>query len=221
MTVVACSAMALAIAAIVIPQLPPGPYPWLFILCFVGIIIIGGLIYKKMEMNKLWYKQFIKKKKAIVIMLNSNSYEITKEIQSIQYRTKAARIASEMLKLQYDYDLFVRSKEGIVQGISDEMGLAKIQFELESATKDCKLKLDSTKRIIELKESILENVNKCGKEVDSFYNNILCNIPNSPDEDFMDFGNLEKQINPLKSETINKFEGEIFKLLPWLGFFIR
>ena len=210
MAVVACSAVTLAIVAIVIPQLPPGPHPWIFLLCFMAIVIIGGLIYKKMEMDKLQHQQLNDKKRSMAATLSLKMSAITKEIEATRNGTKLAVWDSELLKLQNDFDLFAKSKEDIIKGVSDEMGLVKVQYELEAGTKDFQLKLDAAKTMIEQKESTLESINLCGKEVDSFFRNILLNIPDSPDEDFMDFASMEKQIEPLKSDVAACFDGNFF-----------
>ncbi len=51
--IVSCSAVILAIVAIVFTNLPPGPYPWVFLIAFFFLILIAGLLHKKMEIDKL------------------------------------------------------------------------------------------------------------------------------------------------------------------------
>ena len=176
----------------------------------MAIIVIGGLVYKKMEMNKLWHQQISDKKRSMAAKLSFKRSEITSEVKAARKSTKSAALASELLKLEHDFDLFVRSKEDNIIGVSDEMGLVKIQYELESGTWDFDYKLDEAKKMIEQKDSTLENINRCGKEVDNFYSNILLNIPASPDENYIDFSNLEKRIQPLKAEAATFFEGNHF-----------
>jgi hypothetical protein len=53
MMIVSCSAVVLAIVAIIFTNLPPGPYPWVFLIAFFFLILIAGLLYKKMEIDRL------------------------------------------------------------------------------------------------------------------------------------------------------------------------
>ena len=156
------------------------------------------------------HQQLNDKKRSMVATLNIKMSAITKEVEATRNSTKLAVWDSELFKLLNDFDLFMRTKEDVIQGVSDEMGLVKVQYELDACTKDFQLKLDAAKKMIEQKESTLESIDLCGKEVDIFVRNILLNIPDSPNEDFMDFATMEKQIEPLKSDVAGCFEGNIF-----------
>ncbi len=76
--IVSCSAVILAIVAIVFTNLPLGPYPWIFLITFFFLILIGGLLYKKMENDRLNRENAIKKNCLTVIRAIGEQYESQK-----------------------------------------------------------------------------------------------------------------------------------------------
>jgi hypothetical protein len=73
--IVACSAVLLAILVVIFTNLPPGPYPWVFLIAFFFLVLIAGLLYKKMENDRLNRENAIKKNHVLVIRAIEEQFE--------------------------------------------------------------------------------------------------------------------------------------------------
>ena len=109
-----------------------------------------------MEHDKVQQEQITRKKQTIAAWLNSKKALIAREIHLIRNWAKSVMVDSILLKLRQEFEALIQGKDDIIQGISDETGLTKVQNELESGMKEFELKLEETKRKIELKMKIDE-----------------------------------------------------------------
>ncbi len=97
MMIVACSAVVLAIIAIILTNLPAGPYPWIFLITFFFLILIGGLLYKKMENDRLNRENAIKNNRQIVIRAIGDQFESQRNA-CLEIKNKSSNISQKEIQ---------------------------------------------------------------------------------------------------------------------------
>jgi len=89
MMIVACSAVALSIIVTIFTNLPPGPYPWIFLITFFVLIIFGALVYRKMELDKINKENATKRHQASAIRAIGQRFEMQRQTyQQIQNESR-------------------------------------------------------------------------------------------------------------------------------------
>ena len=97
MMIVACSAVVLAIVAIIINNLPSSPYPWIFLITFFFLILIVGILYKKMEADRLNRENAINNNKQTVIRAIGEQLELQMHA-CLQVKNKSTNTTCEEIQ---------------------------------------------------------------------------------------------------------------------------
>ena len=97
MMIVACSAVVLAIVAIVFTNLPSSPYPWIFLITFFSLVLIVGILYKKMEADRLNRENSTKNNKQTVIRAIGEQLELQMHA-CLQVKNKSTNTTCEEIQ---------------------------------------------------------------------------------------------------------------------------
>jgi hypothetical protein len=110
--------------------------------------------------------------------------------------------------LKSEFDTFMAQTVSEVGKTTGEMEQLKIKYNVEASLKDFGIKVQECKRTIDQKENMLKNIRKCITEAESKYLQVLASLPNTSDEDLLDFENLKSKVDPVKAKSVVEFQCE-------------
>ena len=153
------------------------------------------------------YKKEIKQKNMIK-NLESKFQNLTDEILELEDNILSENFVIKLDNLKAQVEEFKRKIVEEIQKFSVESEFESFEIKSENAFKDFTSTVQEIKKLKERKERVLKKICKPGKDLELKFMSFLKQIPTEPNDDYLDFAELKKKLQPLEKEATEQLKSK-------------